>query len=69
MPSPATANALPIVPLGPDDAEAVLRIDAWASAEEYDDVDVAPTLASFEWDRSFGPGRQLGSAGRAPVCS
>lgn len=64
--TPVAPSAPPaIVPLTADDADAVLDLDQWAFGAALDDLDPAPALATFEWDRAFGIRADDGTALRA----
>jgi predicted acetyltransferase len=53
MGNPAGPEAR-IVALGEDDVEAILELDHWAFSAEDEEIDPAPTVACFEWDRTRG---------------
>jgi predicted acetyltransferase len=43
-----------VVPLTPEDQDALLDLDQWAFGLDDEDIDPEPATATFEWDRAFG---------------
>jgi predicted acetyltransferase len=57
-----------ITALGPEDLEAVVKLDVWAFGFDYGEANLNSIVACFEWDRTYGvlmPDANASGAGRS----